>query len=69
MKPKRTKSRKTRKRKKFVPPPKRTGGTNGKPLSKTMKYLLIAIGIILFIALLILSVVLSNMGIRRPHFH
>lgn len=62
-------SRKTRKRKKIVPPPKRKGGTNNRPLSKRMKYGLIALGIVLFIALLILSVVISNLGISKGHTH
>ncbi|MDN3707960.1 hypothetical protein BEI02_05300 [Elizabethkingia sp. HvH-WGS333] len=69
MKSRTNRSRKTRKRKKFVPPPKRKGGTNNRPLSKKMKYGLIALGVVLFIALLILSVVISNLGISKGHTH
>lgn len=69
MKSKTDRSRKKRKRKKFVPPPKRKGGTNNKPLSKKMKHGLIALGVVLFIALLILSLVISNLGISKGHTH
>ena len=37
--------------------------------SKKMKYGLIALGVVLFIALLILSVVISNLGISKGHTH
>ncbi|WP_182983554.1 hypothetical protein [Sphingobacterium sp. UME9] len=67
MKSGRNRSRKTRKRKKFVPPPKMKGGTNNKRLSTMTKCLLIAFGVLVFIVLLMLSTVLSNMGVSKEH--
>lgn len=69
MKSRANRSEKIKNGKKFVPPTKNKGGTNNSPLSKMMKYGLIAIGVILFMALLILSVVLSNLDISKGHTH
>ncbi|PZP42873.1 MAG: hypothetical protein DI598_16415 [Pseudopedobacter saltans] len=64
------KMKKTRKKKKFVPLQKNRGGTkNTKGSSRILMWSLIALGVIVFIALFILSVILSGINISKGHLH